>query len=183
MQTWLANNEGKHWSIWPAIHNVFLGGHSIIFGGTKGWNMGPDTTGDFQITRDGLAVMKITGGTTTNAADAVRIIKAEFGPTGYFDLYVWTRSTPTRAPVIASLTNLSTSVWLPYAAYSNSYPSTVAVNSTNTYFIRCASPEASRFFKAFAELSGDTPPSMDVRTLKIDGYTIYLHTNGVVMWQ
>jgi hypothetical protein len=165
------------------MHNVFLAGHSIIFGGLKNWNMGPDTTGDLQITRDGLAVMTISGGTTTNAADAVKIIKASMAVSGYFDMYVWTRSVPTRAPVIASITNLMTSVWLPYAAYSNSYPSTVAVNGTNTYFIRCAAPEASRCFKAFAALPGDTPPSLDVRSLKIDGYTIYLHTNGVVMWQ
>jgi hypothetical protein len=169
MQHWLANNEGKHWSLWPAMHNIALAGHSILFGGLKSWNMGPDSTGDLRFTRDGLSVVTISGGTTTNAADAVAIIKCNFTNSVYFDVYVWTRSVPTSAPVIASITNFATDAWMPYTAFSNSYPTTVSVNGTNTYLIRLSSPDSSRFFKAFAALPGDTAPSVDVASLKIAG--------------
>jgi hypothetical protein len=183
MQTWLASNEGRHWSLWPAMRDLILDGFGISFGGAADWAITTSTNG-LLISKNGLAVLTAYGSTTTNAADAVQIRSASVDSNNIMTMLVWTAQAPTRAPVIASCTNLvNYPIWLPYPAISNSWPETVAFNGSNCTYISCAAPAGSRLFRVFAALPGDVPAGVNVRSLRIDGFLIYLHTNGVVMWQ
>jgi hypothetical protein len=181
MRTWLANNEGKHWSYWPALGHIDIAGHQLI-SGTNAWTIG-EIGQDLTIANAGHTLATFTRATDTNAAPA--ILAATKNTNATFSIWVDASTAATRAPEVGSVISLTPPpvAWLPYATSSNSWPSTVSINGTNCYYLVCPAPDASRYFRVFFERATTTPPTLNVRSLKIDGYTIYLHTNGVVMWQ
>ena len=180
MQAWLDNNEGKHWSLWPALGHVYLAGYQLI-SGTNSWTIGSHSN-NLVIAHAGHRIATFSEATDTNACPS--ILSAIKNTNGTFSIWVAASPVSTRAPEVASTVSIIPPVvWLPYATSSNSWPSTVSLNGTNCYYLVCPSPEASRFFRVFIERATTTPSALSVRSLKIDGYTIYLHTNGVVMWQ
>jgi hypothetical protein len=180
MQTWLANNEGKHWSYWPVLGHIDIAGHQLI-SGTNHWTIG-ELGNTLTIANRGHRIATFTQASDTNAAPA--ILAAIYNTNATFSIWIDASTAATRAPEVGSVISLTPPVaWLPYATSSNSWPSTVSHNGTNCYYLVCPAPDASRFFRVFCERATTTPTSLSVRALKIDGYTIYLHTNGVVMWQ
>jgi hypothetical protein len=180
VQTWLDGNEGQHWSLWPALGHVYLAGYQLI-SGTNSWTIG-EIGDNLVISHAGHRIATFSEATDTNAAPA--ILAATQNTNATFSIWVDASTAATRAPEVASTVSIAAPVaWLPYATSSNSWPSTVSLNGTNCYYLECQAPEASRFFRVFSERATTTPSALSVRSLKIDGYTIYLHPNGVVMWQ
>jgi hypothetical protein len=181
MQDWLRNNEGKHWSYWPALGHIDIAGHQLI-SGTNHWTIG-ELGNTLTIANRGHRIATFTQATDTNAAPA--ILAAIYNTNATFSIWIDASTAATRAPEVGSVISLTPTpvAWLPYATSSNSWPSTVSINGTNCYYLVCQAPDASRYFRVFSERATTTPPTLNVRSLKIDGYTIYLHTNGVVMWQ
>jgi hypothetical protein len=180
MQDWLRNNEGKHWSLWPALGHVYLAGYQLI-SGTNNWTIGSHSN-NLVIAHAGHRIATFSEATDTNVAP--QILQAIYNTNATFSMWVYTAAAATRAPEVASVTSMTyPAAWMPYATSSNSWPSTVSLNGSNCYYLVCPVPDASRFFRVFCERATTTPHSLSVRALKIDGYTIYLHTNGVVMWQ
>jgi hypothetical protein len=87
-----------------------------------------------------------------------------------FAMWIWSPAPAVRAPEVGSVADFRLPlVFMPYATISNSWPATVELNGTNVYYLVCAAPESSRLFKVFVETSTATPPTLDVRSLKIDG--------------
>jgi hypothetical protein len=171
MQDWLAENEGKHWSLWPALNHIQMAGYALI-SGTNNWIIREENDG-LLISAGGHRVATFSPATDTNAAPQIRDVYYD-STAQTFAMWVWSPAPATRAPEVGSVASLSSTplVFMPYNTVSNSWPSTVALNGTNVYYIVCAAPESSRLFKVFIETATATPPTLDVRSLKIDGTSL-----------
>jgi hypothetical protein len=179
MQAWLANNEGKHWSLHPALNHIQMAGYALI-SGTNNWIIREENDG-LLISAGGHRVATFSPAIDTNAAPEIRDVYYE-STNNTFAMWVWSPAPATRAPEVGSVADPRTPfVFMPYATVSNSWPATVELNGTNCYYIVCAAPESSRLFKVFIESADATPPTLDVRALSIDGtpldFSTYL-TNG-----
>jgi hypothetical protein len=175
MQTWLRNNEGKHWSLWPALGHVYLAGYHLI-SGTNAWTIG-EIGQNLVIANRGHRIATFTQASDTNAAPA--ILAAIYNTNATFSIWIDASTAATRAPEIGSVISLTPPVaWLPTATSSNSWPSTVDINGTNCYLLVCPAPDASRFFRVFFERATTTPPTLDVRALSIDGVPLASTLDG-----
>jgi hypothetical protein len=168
MQAWLANNEGKHWSLWPARNHIQMSGYALI-SGTNNWIIREEDDG-LLISAGGHRVATFSPATDTNAAPQIRDVHYE-STNNTFAMWVWSPAPATRAPEVGSVASLSSTplVFMPYNTVSNSWPATVELNGTNVYYLICAAPESSRLFKVFLETAAATSPTLDVRALSIDG--------------
>jgi hypothetical protein len=195
MQDWLRNNEGKHWSYWPALGHIDVAGHQLI-SGTNHWTIG-ELGNTLTIANRGHRIATFTQASDTNAAPA--ILAATLNTNATFSIWIDASTAATRAPEVGSVSSLTPPVaWMPYATSSNSWPATVDINGTNCYYLECPAPDASRFFRVLFERATTTPPTLDVRALSIDGVPlspaafqpaltnsttfqagVYLGTNGV----
>jgi hypothetical protein len=167
MKRWLSNNEGKHWSLHPALNHIQMAGYALI-SGTNKWIIREENDG-LLISAGGHRVATYSPATDTNAAPQIRDVSYN-SASNTFAMWVWSAAPATRAPEVGSVADLRTPlVFMPYATVSNSWPATVELNGTNCYYIVCAAPESSRLFKVFVETATTTPPKLDVRALSIDG--------------
>jgi hypothetical protein len=175
MQAWLANNEGKHWSYWPALGHIDIAGHQLI-SGTNHWTIG-ELGNTLTIANRGHRIATFTQATDTNAAPS--ILAAIYNTNATFSIWIDASTAATRAPEVGSVISLTPPVaWLPYATSSNSWPSTVSRNGTNCYYLVCPAPDASRYFRVFFERATTTPPTLDVRALSIDGVPLASTLDG-----
>jgi molybdopterin-guanine dinucleotide biosynthesis protein len=165
MQAWLSNNEGRHWSLWPALGHVDLAGYDII-SGTNDWTIG-ESGQDLVIANAGHTLATFTRAADTNAAP--QILQATYAD-GALAMWVYADAPATRAPEVASCASLVPPVaWLPTATVSNTWPSTVDLNGTNCYYIVCAAPESSRLYRVFVERATTVPPTLTVRAIAGSG--------------
>lgn len=181
MSAWLANNEGRHWSLYAAAADVFVGGYRLVLDSAKRWTLGHDAGSDNLLLLRGGGFVARTYGSSAGSTNGWCRIHAVSFTTNVMSLYVATSSAPAVAPTASFSPDLN--LWSLAPALAQSYTNTVTIDGLACYRIDVAASESSGFYRADAEFDDTTPPGVEVRSLMVDGKRIVLNPDGTVTWE
>ncbi len=183
MSAWLANNEGKHWSLHAAAADVLLAGFRVILDSRRMWSVGHDAAADsVAILHGGNLVARTFASSETDTNNWARIAAASLSA-NVMSLYVSTSAAATNAPTVVSKTSMLDTSWSPVTALWQSFPSTVDVGGVPCYEIRVAALGQSAMYRVSVEFAGTVSAGVEVRSLMIDGKRIVLNPGGSVTWE